>query len=287
MPGSALLAMLLTFTPVSLQDPIACDPGGFVDEESFVRCARIGTERFHDRDSAILEGYRRIGGDFPAMGEHWINIGLVFDNELDPRRPEVLSYAVIDDEPVLLGVAYALPLLKGEAPPEVPVGRDAWHDHSKTIGAETFLPGHETAETSGSARIAMLHAWIWAPNPVGMFVPDNWAIPYVRLGLEPSDSVAAARALSLASGAQAYFKGMVDEVADLSGMESMGVRGAFDSALSAVTDVLGARDGSRLGEGEARRLGEIWERMWRDIRALADDETRVELDRILPGLLEE
>ena len=43
----------------------------------------------------------------------------------------------------------------------------------------------------------MMHAWIWSPNPEGIFAADNWLIPLLRLDLTPPAefSVAAAKAL--------------------------------------------------------------------------------------------
>ena len=51
--------------------------------EQFVARARRATEKYQERAVAIREGYRRIGRDFPAMGEHWINIGLLFDGNYE------------------------------------------------------------------------------------------------------------------------------------------------------------------------------------------------------------
>src|SRR5207237_550430 len=110
----------------------------------FITSAKAATARFQDRDVAISEGYRQIGGDFPAMGEHWIHIGLVFDGKFDPEHPEVLMYAMVSGKPQLLGVAYALPLLKGESPPDWPVGQAAWHDHFRTLEDETSVPLHHS-----------------------------------------------------------------------------------------------------------------------------------------------
>ncbi|MGH7627661.1 MAG: hypothetical protein ACREOJ_20390 [Gemmatimonadaceae bacterium] len=41
----------------------------------------------------------------------------------------------------------------------------------------------------------MLHAWLWLPNPAGMFASDNWALPFVRAGVPVplADPSAAAR----------------------------------------------------------------------------------------------
>src|SRR5215469_592983 len=115
------------------QQPASCEP-----PTAFQECARAATRKYQDQKIAILDGYQRIGRDFPAMGEHWINTALLFDGKLDVARPEVLSYINVSGHPRLLGVAYALPLLKGETPPAWPSGLSAWHDHFRTLDDETF-----------------------------------------------------------------------------------------------------------------------------------------------------
>jgi hypothetical protein len=58
----------------------------------------------------------------------------------------------------------------------------------------------------------MLHAWIWASNPAGMFETDNWAIPYLRLGITPTRNapLSAALALSLLTGGTEYFSASIE-----------------------------------------------------------------------------
>src|SRR5215203_2892336 len=137
------LAMMLFFGALTGPQPAGCDaPEVLTSPSRFVDCARAGTERYKDRTVAIRDGYRLIGRDFPAMGEHWIRIGLVFDGKFDASRPEVLNYVVIGGRPQLLGVGYAMPLLAGETAPEGPAGPHAWHDHFRTVDDETVLPHH-------------------------------------------------------------------------------------------------------------------------------------------------
>jgi hypothetical protein len=195
---SALLSIAITFACAPLATP--------QDDHSvaaFIETARAATTKYQDRSVAIAEGYRQIGGDFPAMGEHWINIGLLFDGKFDPAHPEVLTYAVVSGKPQLLGVAYVLPLLQGESAPDWPVSKEAWHDHFRTLEDETVRPQHHAAGHAGDApRLTMLHAWIWLANPAGMFAADNWALPYLRLSINPPQVApgTAAKALSLVSG---------------------------------------------------------------------------------------
>ena len=211
---AVVLATLLT-APVLLSAQAAPDcmasGGAALSPSAFLECARTAAEKYQDRSKAIRDGYRPIGRDFPAMGEHWIRIALLFDGVVDPTRPEVLNYVVVDGKPKLVGLGFATPLLAGELAPELPAGRDAWHDHSKTIEDETVLP-HPSPEHAHHGeepgpRLAMLHTWLWAPNPDGVFAADNWSLAFVRLGfaVPASGSPEAAKALSLLTGGVDYF----------------------------------------------------------------------------------
>lgn len=253
------------------QEGGSCErPVSSMSAAAFTECARTGTERYRDRTVAIADGYRRVGRDFPAMGEHWIRVSLLFDGKFDPSRPEILNYVVIGGRPELVGVGYAVPLLAGEQVPDAPAGAHAWHQHSRTIDAETVLPHHHTTgHADGGARLAMLHAWVWSPNPDGMFAADNWAIPFLRLGRTlPSDPPReAAKAISLANGGRDYFETAI-EAAGASGIdERRTVKAAIDRAQADVRLLLEAAPSGGLSETIVGRLAKIWIEMWRSIDA--------------------
>jgi hypothetical protein len=213
-----LVAVAVALVPAgSTQSPSRCDMAtNMLSTASFIACARLGTERYHDQTAALLDGYRRIGRDFPGMGEHWIRVGLVFHGAVDASRLEVLIYVRVKGQPQLLGVAYAVPLLRGEKPPDGPAGPDSWHHHSRTVEDETLLPLHHTPGPAEiGARLAMMHAWIWSLNPEGMFAADNWAIPYIRLGLTPNltSSASVGKTLAWATGGREYFELAIERAA--------------------------------------------------------------------------
>jgi hypothetical protein len=259
----AILVVLTCTRAASAQEvPSACaaqDDAGSVS--SFVDCARAATERYHDQANATLDGYRVIGRDFPAMGEHWINVSLLFDGRFDAAHPEVLTYTVVAGVPRLLGVAYALPLLAGEAPPDWPPGADAWHDHARTIEQETVLSQHDGHDHRiDTARIAMMHAWIWTENPAGMFAADNWTIPFLRVGLAmPVDSPpAAAKAISLVVGGLEYVSTMIDVSGAMPTSERRAVAEMVSDSQTAVRTILAARSGSPLTSEDVEALVAIW-----------------------------
>ncbi len=179
----------------------------------FAARARPGADRFRDQTTAIDAGYRRVGMDFPSMGEHWVNTSALYEGRFDIGKPSMLSYGMIEGRPVLLGLVYALLLRPGELAPLVPGGRSMWHDHSGTLGEESALPAHHGGVSDTSAtRLVVLHAWVGVPNPAGLFVADNWALPYVRAGVPIPNpvSIVAARALSLLSGAKEYYVALAE-----------------------------------------------------------------------------
>lgn len=181
---------------------------------AFVAAARAGSERYRDRNAAIAAGFRRLGRDFPSMGEHWAHPGKVIAGRFEVGDPAMLTYASIDGKPVLLGVVYAIPLGPGEHPPVIPGGPSPWHEHNGTVDEESFLPEHggDHVETPTGTRLAILHVWTLLPNPAGPFAAENWALPFARLRLEPpmAFSEAAARTLALASGSEEFYSNLLE-----------------------------------------------------------------------------
>jgi len=207
------------------------------DVAAFVTAARLGSERYRDRGVAIAAGFRRLGRDFPSMGEHWAHPGKVIAGRFDVADPPMLTYASIDGKPVLLGVVYAVPLDPGQHPPPLPGGLDAWHEHNGTVDEESFLPEHsgDHSGTHAGTRLAILHVWTLLPNPGGDFAAENWSLPFARLKLEPPVSVPepAARALSLLSGSADFYSNLLE-----SELPSAG-RTEWRAALSAATQSAG------------------------------------------------
>lgn len=272
-PAVWLLGTVVATGSLIGQGPAPCDPSLIREPEGFAACALFATRKYRDQAEAILDGFRPIGDDFPAMGEHWIHVGRVFDGRFDPARPEILSYAALNGEPVLLGVAYALPLLAGESPPPWPVAPGAWHDHYGSLDEETFHPRSHMDPSTDGPRIAMLHAWIWAENPAGLFAADNWAIPYLKLGLEPDPvSVDAARALSLLSGGDAFLEDLIQESARLSAVERDRVVNLLARTRTRVVGLVETgsqeRAESRLDDATLAQLAGLWVRLVEEIPVL-------------------
>jgi hypothetical protein len=134
-----------------------------------VKVIRESTERFRDVSVAEAEDYHLLfgcvsGEDAGAMGLHYANTSLVFDDELDPTRPEIVIYEPQADGRLRLVGADFLILAS------------AWHaTHPATETPQIMgqlLHLFESPNRFGLPAFYTLHVWAWKYNPNGMFV--NW-----------------------------------------------------------------------------------------------------------------
>jgi hypothetical protein len=166
-----LRVLIVALLPVLAITVVASAFGG--GGQSELSALRQGTERYHDLQAAIDAGYitelpqtAAFGGGTciangaeGAMGIHMLDTrpGGRLDGNLDPSDPEALLYEKRNDGTFkLTGVEY---IVAGGSQPE--------------------LYGQEFADTNlarfgnPSANVWTLHAWVWKPNPGGMFDPWN------------------------------------------------------------------------------------------------------------------
>jgi hypothetical protein len=141
-----------------------------------IAAAREATARYHDLDAALADGF----GPFyvctdedgaGAMGQHFVNGDRVGDPSLDELAPEVLVYAPLRGGGYrLVGVEYV-------------VLADAWdalHASPPQLFGRT-LKRIPAGNRYGLPDFYELHAWIWRPNPRGMF--DDWNSKVSCLGM--------------------------------------------------------------------------------------------------------
>jgi hypothetical protein len=300
-----LAAALWTATPAALIDAQQAEPAGrsgaghpgtadhahhrfhgpVAGEAAFAERARTASERYRDRRNAISDGYRRLGPDFPAMGEHWVHPTRMVEGSLEIERPQALAYAIVAGEPVLTGVIYAKPLRQGEAPPEFPFPGLPWHDHVGAIDEESVLLHHAMSAEGNGFRLSMLHAWVWTSNPDGVFAADNWALPFFRLGLPVPERVPvpAARALSLAADGDVYYHLLFRALTEAGDAEQRAARAALREARARVEQWLGARPepGAPLGGDELGRLAGWWVELWDEIGGTVDYEAAARLRAVV------
>jgi hypothetical protein len=120
--------------------------------------ARAATAKYQDIQNAIRDGYADIAVDVEGMGHHFMKTSIV-DSVFDIRQPEILVYNKNEDgKQELVAVEYAVPLNR-PMPEGFTGSNDVWNG---TSGFPFWL----------------LHAWVWAYNPDGVF---NWTNPTVHL----------------------------------------------------------------------------------------------------------
>jgi hypothetical protein len=280
-----LLAALATALVLAPALGLAQRPNADVDR--FVSEARDGTRRYRSQANAIADGFKRVGVEFPAMGEHWVNLQRVMEDTLAAPRPSVLIYVNVHGQPRLAGVGYTALLDSGEQPPDFAPARGFWHEHNGTVADESFPLAHQlhreagTGTTAGDAslRLSILHAWIWTPNADGLFTTENWALPSLRVGAAAPVVLShdAMRAMALASDSSEYYALMLrtglssrnpplttaEERSVLNALAAYRDRAARDAAL--------VRGKDRVTSDITARLATTWTSMW------------VELERRLPA----
>jgi len=150
---------------------------GDADLERDLAQVRRVTARFHDLAAAKEAGYelgwvngagaRIIAGCVAnvadpaagAMGYHYFNADLMADTAVDPLEPEVLVYAPDDDGELTLVAVEWIARGAGSNPPGVSAP-------PTVLG----MPMHILVPAVG---FYITHAWIWQPNPAGMFADFN------------------------------------------------------------------------------------------------------------------
>lgn len=192
----ASAALLLT---ASAQAPSAATGSDRATLDSLAHETARRISRYADRRVAIAAGYRRIGTDFPSMGEHWLHASALLSQRIDPDRPTILAYAVIDGTPTLLGAGYVI-TTRGSESATAPGWPVYWHEHSGLLADESGAHVGAPQSSDSATHVWVLHVWSALPNPLGRYDSDNWALPFARAGIAPPAGLDAnmGRVLSLA-----------------------------------------------------------------------------------------
>ena len=154
-----ILRALALLVPVSL----LVAPVTQASSQASLADVRQATAKFHDVGKAEHAGYQRLLNcfDLPGtggMGQHYVNLNLL-DAAVTPGEPEAMVYEVDGDRLQLVAVEYIIPLT-------------AWASAAKpTLFGKDFT-------RLDSLGLWALHAWIWRPNPNGIFQNYN---PSVRM----------------------------------------------------------------------------------------------------------
>ena len=159
------------------------------EENALVDAVRDATRKFKKVTSVDGpgHGYELMfgcvsGGDFGAMGLHYVNMGLV-DGDIKAGEPEIILFEPTPDGGVrITGVDYLTPKAaweeshKGEGPPILFGQLFHLFDSPNRFGLDAFYT---------------LHVWAWKDNPNGTFV--NWNPNVSCDAFNPPDDQASTR----------------------------------------------------------------------------------------------
>jgi hypothetical protein len=133
---------------------------------ALVEVVRLATQQFKDVTNAgpdyVLNFGCVSGGDYGAMGLHFVNGSLVGDGEVDAMRPEILLYEPLPNGKLRLTGADYLVLA---------ADWDAKHAGPPQLMGQLFH-FFESPNRFGLPPFYTLHVWAWKENPNGAFT--NW-----------------------------------------------------------------------------------------------------------------
>ena len=136
---------------------------------ALVKAVREATEPYRDVSNAIQDGYGLLfgcvsGGDYGAMGLHFVNAGKVFDKgELDVKSPEIVLYEPLPNGRFrITGADYLV----------IAADWDAKHPGQPPELMGQLLHLFDSPNRFGLPAFYTLHVWAWKDNPNGTFT--NW-----------------------------------------------------------------------------------------------------------------
>jgi hypothetical protein len=138
-------------------------------DNALVQAVRNATERFKNVTSIMGpgEGYGLAfgcvsGGDYGAMGLHYVNMSLVGDGEIDVTQPEIILFEPTPNGGIrITGVDFLV----------LASDWDSKHTGPPELMGQLFH-FFESPNRFGLPPFYTLHVWAWKDNPNGTFV--NW-----------------------------------------------------------------------------------------------------------------
>jgi hypothetical protein len=138
-------------------------------QNDLVNIVRDATRDFRDVSKAMAKGYSLLfgcvsGGDYGAMGLHFVNFPLVADGEIDATKPEIVLYEPLPNGRARITGADFLVLA---------ADWDAKHpgQGAPELNGQLFHY-FEAPNRFGLPAFYTLHVWAWKDNPAGTFT--NW-----------------------------------------------------------------------------------------------------------------
>ena len=136
-------------------------------ENALVQIVRNATERYRNVSAAETDGYGLLfgcvsGGDYGAMGLHFVNFPLVADGKIEAGKPEIILYEPASNGRLRITGADYLVLA---------ADWDKTHTSAPELNGQLFHY-FEAPNRFGLPPFYTLHVWAWKDNPNGTFT--NW-----------------------------------------------------------------------------------------------------------------
>jgi hypothetical protein len=152
------------------------------DLASKLDAVRAATSKYRDVSVAQAEGFRFVVRELPGMGAHFVQVSNARSTTFDPTRPNMLLYKQKSGGWELLAVGYIVSKESFPQPPEYFPGAH-WHSHQSlcifSSGSVGLMPEDECRSKGGywiDDTGWMLHVWLYAENPSGIFSELNPAV---------------------------------------------------------------------------------------------------------------
>jgi hypothetical protein len=153
-------------------------------DNALVQAVRAATERYRNVSKATTDGYGLMfgcvsGGDYGAMGLHFVNGARVFDKgELDVNHPEIVLYEPLPNGRLRITGADFL---------VIAADWDAKHSSPPELMGQLFHL-FEAPNRFGLPPFYTLHVWAWKDNPAGTFSNWNPAVSCDAFSPEPQEN---------------------------------------------------------------------------------------------------
>ena len=181
---SLLAALMVSISPMPGVAQSHDDHGGHAtsqnhkptpQENALVQAVRSATEKYKNVRSieGPGDGYELkfgcvSGGDFGAMGMHFVNFKLV-DGEVDVTQPEIVLFEPTPNGGIrITGADFLVPVAAWDAAHAVP---PAEHAAPPELMGQLFHL-FDSPNRFGLDPFYTLHVWAWKDNPNGTF--GNW-----------------------------------------------------------------------------------------------------------------
>jgi hypothetical protein len=191
----AAMISLLTFGAQAAENLLSANYQSFMDVPDDAEVnqqlaqVRAATAKYHDLNVAIADGFVPIGDGAcvdTADGTHgigYVNVPRFVSPEVDPLEPEILNYIPTGDGNLrLVNVVYTNRVLfRDTRPPDTPgyrAGIFPWQQpvippYLEEVSGSFSLFGQPAGREFSGRWIYLLSAWVWSPNPLGMFADVN------------------------------------------------------------------------------------------------------------------